>query len=564
MGRERVFVIGLDAADPDLLEEWIGEGELPFFGQLMSEGTYGRLKCIPPVFSPVEWTSILTGTNPGKHGIFGFEKVLDGSRQIKVLNRKDRKGAAFHEILAEAGQRVGVLNMVMTYPAAEINGFVIAGMETPDLKSPGVSYPAGLIEELRSAGCDYQISPGVAGLIMDGKIEEAVAALDRAADERYRATKVLMEKYDCDLMVVLFSEIDSCSHYFWNFHDRLHPGYNEEAAERFGDVLLRMYQKHEEIVRNLMDLYPDATFVICSDHGMGFNYEARYYLKELFTRLGWYCPADAAPAHTNLRSLLVQAVGRAYWLIFRRFPMQYKRKLARLVPGLRSRVESIVSNVDWDRTRIWSNDVFFSIVINRTDGAGEPFFSSEAALLNFRDRIIERLRALEELGTGKPLVKAVHTREELYSGDHVDDAPDLLIEWEAVRVKNGIKCGEIVIHPDEVEKNQIQEILSGEHRPYGILLMKGEMIRRDHRMRDASIMDIAPTVLHLFGQPIPRTVDGTVLSEAFCESFGTKNPIVYTDEPLETELVEHEERSFYSTEDAMEVRDRLRSLGYIE
>ena len=564
MGRERTFVIGLDAADPDLLEGWIEGGELPFFKQLMSEGTYGRLKCIPPVFSPVEWTSILTGTNPGKHGIFGFERVLDGGKQIQVLNREDRTGLAFHEILAEAGKRVGVINMVMTYPAAEINGVVIAGMETPDLRSPGVSYPAGLIEELQSIGCDYRISPGVAGLLMDGKIEEAIAALDKAADARYEATTYLMEEYDCDLMVVLFSEIDHCSHYFWNLHDKLHPDYNEEQAERFGDVLLRAYQKHEEIVQDLMSAYPDATFVICSDHGVGFNYEARYYMKELFTRLGWYCAADAGSAHTNLRSLLVRVVEGAYWLTFRRFPMRYKRKLARLVPGLRSRVESIVSNVDWDRTRIWSNDVFFSMVINRTDGAGEPLFSSEEAFSDFRDEIIEKLGALEELGTGKPLVKAVHTREELYSGDYVDDAPDLVIEWDDVRLRNGIRCDDIVIHPDEMEKNQIQEILSGEHRPYGILLMKGEAIGRDHRMTDGNILDIAPTVLYLSGQPIPRTMDGSVLSEAFCESFRADNPVEYADEHLEKERAQGGERSDYSTEDAMAVRERLRQLGYVE
>jgi predicted AlkP superfamily phosphohydrolase/phosphomutase len=565
MGRERVFVIGLDAADPDLLEGWIEAGELPFFKQLMAEGTYGRLRCIPPVFSPVEWTSILTGTNPGKHGIFGFEKVLEGTRQIKVLNREDRDGIAFHEILAGAGRRVGVINMVMTYPAAQINGFVIAGMETPDLKSPGVSYPAGLIEELQSIGCDYQISPGVAGLIMDGRIEEAIAALDKAADARYEATAYLMQEFDCDVMVVLFSEIDACSHYFWSYHDKLHPDYREEKARRFGDVLLSTYQKHEQILQNLMNLAPDATFVICSDHGVGFNYEARYYMKELFTRLGLYCAADASSAPTSLRSLLIRMVERAYWLIFRRFPMRYKRKLARLVPGLRSRVDSIVSNVNWDRTRIWSNDSFFSIVINRTDTAGKPFFASEEAVRDFRDKVIEKLRALEEVGTGKPLVTAVHTREALYAGDHVHDAPDLVIEWADVRLRHGIRCDEIVIYPDEIEKNQIQRILSGEHRPHAILLMKGDPIRRDHRLAGGSIMDVAPTVLYLSGQPIPRTMDGTVLLEPFSESFTARNPVEYEEELSEMERAEGIEGiGAYSTADAMEVRERLRRLGYVD
>jgi predicted AlkP superfamily phosphohydrolase/phosphomutase len=503
MGKERVFVIGLDAADPDLLDLWIKSGELPFFEQLMREGTYCRLKCIPPTFSPVEWTSILTGTNPGKHSIFGFEKLVKGSRQIKVLNRTDRKSVTFYEILAEAGKQVGLINMVMTYPAAAINGFMITGMETPDLSSPRISYPKGLIEELRSVGCNYQISPGIAGLIMDGRAKEAVVALDSVIDERYKATKYLMEKYDCD----------------------------------------------------------DATFVICSDHGMGFNYEARYYLKELFTRLGWYCPADTSQAYASLRNLLARVVKSTYWLIFKRFPIHYKRKIAGLFPNLRSRVELIVSNVDWDRTRIYSNDDFFSIMINKIDREGKVSFSSEEAVFNFRDRIIEKLRALEELGSGKPLVKKVHTREALYSGDYVDDAPDLVIEWEEVRLRAGIRCGEITIRPEEINKSELHKILSGEHRPYGILLIKGEMIQKDRRMADGSILDIAPTVLYLAGQPIPKAMDGKVLLEAFCESFRAENPVKYIDAVQGTRS---EEEFSFPAKESLEIQERLRKLGYIE
>jgi len=561
MEKERVFVIGLDAADPDLMERWIKKGELPFFEQLMREGAYGRLKCIPPTFSPVEWTSILTGTNPGKHGIFGFEKPVNSGRQIKVLNRTDRKSVTFYEILAEAGKRVGLINMVMTYPASEINGFMITGMETPDLSSPEISYPKGLIEELRAVGCDYQIGPGISGLIMQGKIEKAVEALNKVIDERYKATKYLMKKYDCDLMVVLFSQLDNCGHYFWRFQDKLHPEYTEEEGVRFGGVMLKLYQKHEQILQNLMIEYPEATFVICSDHGMGFNYEARYYLKELFTRLGWYTPANASQAHLSPKKLLGRQVGSLYWFIFKRFPMRYKQKIAGLFPTIRSRVEAIVANVGWDRTRVYSNDDFFSIVINRLNKDGEALFASAEAYLEFRDEIMEKLYALEELGTGEPLVKKVQTREELYSGDHVDDAPDLIIEWAEVRLRDGIRCDDITILPEEIKKSALHKILGGEHRPYGILLMKGEMIQRGLRIAEGSILDIAPTVLYIAGQPIPRSMDGKVLLEAFCESFRARNPVEYTDVVQGTR---NEGEFGFSVKETLEIQERLRSLGYIE
>jgi predicted AlkP superfamily phosphohydrolase/phosphomutase len=555
----RIFVIGLDAADPDLLDAWIRRGELPFFEELMHEGTYCRLRCIPPTFSPVEWTSILTGTNPGKHGIFGFAKPVNG--KVKILNRMDCRSVTFYEILAEAGMRVGLINMVMTYPATPLNGFMITGMETPDLSSPDISYPRGLIEDLRAAGIDYHIGPGISGLVMQGKVDKAVEALEHATDERYKAAKYLMGRYDPDLMVVLFSQIDYCGHYFWRYHDVLHPEYTQEEGARFGDVLLGVYQRHERILRDLMSKYPKATFVICSDHGMGFNYEARYYVKELFARLGWYTPANTSAARFSPRSLLTRQIRNLYWFIFRRFPMDLKQRMAGLFPTLRSRVEAVVADVNWSRTRVYSNDDFCSIVINRMDENGEALFPSEEAFLDFRAEIIARLCALEELGTGQPLVEKVHTRETLYFGDYVDGAPDLIIEWAEVRLRNGIRSGDITILPEEIKKSDLQKILSGEHRPYGILLMKGEMIQKDRRIADGSILDIAPTVLYMAGHPVPQTMDGNVLLEAFCESFRTENAVKFTNQAYGDG---HREGFSFSVDESFEIQERLRGLGYIE
>ena len=562
MDKERIFVIGLDSVDPDLLENWIECGDLPFFKKLMSEGTYCKIKCIPPTFSPVQWSSILTGTNPGKHGIFGFQKPIhsngNGGRQKQIYNRTDCKSPTFYDILSQKGKKVGLINMVMTYPASKINGFMITGMETPDLSSPGISYPKGLINELRSIGCNYRISAGVAGLIMQGEIDKAIRSLNQVTDEHIKATKYLMKKYDCDLMTVLFSQIDNCGHYFWQFHDRQHPEY----TEKYGDVLLKVYQKHEEVLQELMNEYPDATFIICSDHGMGFNYEARYYLKELFARLGWYASSNESRGDFSLKEALNAKVRNIYWFIYKNVPMRYKRKIAGLFPSLRGRVETIVDGLDWDSSRVYSNDDFFSIYINRNSVDGEDgSTSSGKAFKAFRDEIINKLYSLEEVGTGKSIVKNVLTPDDVYFGDCIDDAPDVIIEWAEVRLKNGIRCGDITILPEEINKSNLETILSGEHRPYGILLMKGKMVQKDQRLADGSIMDIAPTILYLAGQPIPQSMDGKVQSGAFDKAFIKSNPLKYTDVNQE----DREEEAFnFSVEESEKIKERLRALGYVE
>jgi predicted AlkP superfamily phosphohydrolase/phosphomutase len=378
---------------------------------------------------------------------------------------------------------------------------------------------------------------------------------------RYQAARYLLERFDPDLLVVLFSQIDNGGHYFWRFHDLSHPDHHAQERARYGDILLNLYKQHETILKDLMERYPAATYLICSDHGMGFNYDGRYYLKELFTRLGWYVPTGQDGSNLNPRNLLSQTVNRLYWMIFRHVPMRYKRRLASRFPGLRSRVESIVSNVDWDRTRLYSNDDFFSIVINRTDSQGTPLYATHQEYLDFRDAIIARLTELEELRSGQRLVREVYTKEAIYSGAYLADAPDLIIEWEEVRSIQGLRCGELVIPSEEIHKSDLQAILSGEHRPEGMLLLVGDMIRKGARLEQGSILDIAPTILYLSGYPIPEMVDGKARVEAFKKSFREANPLTFTDQ---VRSLGGSEDFTFSAEETEEVRERLRSLGYIE
>ena len=72
--KSRVILLGWDGATWDLILPWVEEGELPGIGRMMEQGTWGTLSSTIPPISPAAWTTIFTGVNPGKHGIFGFVK----------------------------------------------------------------------------------------------------------------------------------------------------------------------------------------------------------------------------------------------------------------------------------------------------------------------------------------------------------------------------------------------------------------------------------------------------------------------------------------------------------
>ena len=98
--REKVFVIGIDGATFDLIKPWAKEGKLPNLAKIMKEGVYGELRSTIPTNSAPAWTSFVTGTNPGKHGILHF-KSLGYQTKEYLMSRKSRKCKAIWNILSE-------------------------------------------------------------------------------------------------------------------------------------------------------------------------------------------------------------------------------------------------------------------------------------------------------------------------------------------------------------------------------------------------------------------------------------------------------------------------------
>ena len=126
----RVIVLGIDGLDPNILEELMGQGSLPAFSRLNKNGTFRHLATSNPSQSPVAWSSIATGSNPGYHGIFDFltrkpENYLPVHAIVKInprniLARRDsmflpeRKGTPFWAVTSQ--MRIPVSYTHLTLP----------------------------------------------------------------------------------------------------------------------------------------------------------------------------------------------------------------------------------------------------------------------------------------------------------------------------------------------------------------------------------------------------------------------------------------------------------------
>lgn len=145
----KILYVGMDGLDPILMSAFMEKGYLPNFSKLAGQGSFRPLASSNPPQSPVAWTTMATGKNPGRHGIFDFiHRDNDYSLHLSILKeKKDMMAAltgvayerpytekAFWELLAEKGIRSTVIRWPVTFPAEENEEYrLLAGLGVPDI-----------------------------------------------------------------------------------------------------------------------------------------------------------------------------------------------------------------------------------------------------------------------------------------------------------------------------------------------------------------------------------------------------------------------------------------------
>jgi predicted AlkP superfamily phosphohydrolase/phosphomutase len=172
-----------------------------------------------------------------------------------------------------------------------------------------------------------------------------------------------------------------------------------------------------------------------------------------------------------------------------------------------------------------------------------------------------RTRILEEVGNlrdpeGKPIVLEAYRREELYQGERLETAPDLILVTQD-QYKGGTGIDELI---SDVPLDVLSK-LSGVHRMDGIILAQGPHIRHNAHVEGAGIIDIAPTVMYTLGMPIPSDMDGKPLMDFFEETYTRQAEAAYTDERKHEDVASDDYG--YSEEEEESVRLKLEALGYL-
>jgi predicted AlkP superfamily phosphohydrolase/phosphomutase len=144
---KKVLLLGMDGLDPKVMQRLMDAGELPNFFKLRESGTFSPMQTSNPAQSPVAWSCMATGCNPGKHNIYDFIRrdpqtylpdlaILKFKKGALSSNMYEsvRKATPFWEYTAAAGIPSTVVRWPITFPPRQSKARVFAGLGVPDIK----------------------------------------------------------------------------------------------------------------------------------------------------------------------------------------------------------------------------------------------------------------------------------------------------------------------------------------------------------------------------------------------------------------------------------------------
>ncbi|MCR4409075.1 MAG: alkaline phosphatase family protein [Candidatus Saccharicenans sp.] len=269
------------------------------------------------------------------------------------------------------------------------------------------------------------------------------------------------------LLACVFETTDSIQHMFWRYLDKSHPAYQPTARLEDGSrVLEELYQKMDTLVGRVLNSLDDKSCLfVMSDHGF-----------KAFRR------------GVNLNS----------WL--------YLNGYLHLKEGA-SESEEWFRQVDWSRTRAYAlglAGIYLNLRGREAQGIVEPGEESR----RLKQELMEKLSGLKDPEKGSVAINRLIDSEKIYHGPYRDNAPDLIVAYnQGYRASWDSVVGKV--NRTVIEDNR--KAWSADHCLDPALVPGVLFSNLKLDAREASIMDIAPTVLQLFGVPLPAYLDGRSL-----------------------------------------------------
>lgn len=530
----RTLFIGMDGATFTVLNDLTkpvdgGDVVMPFLAKIFAGGARAKLRSTPNPLTPPAWVSLMTGRGPGHHGVFDFIRAEERGDEVffTLYDSRDCRVETIWSIVSRQGKRFAALNFPFTAPPAkDLNGFMVPGF-IPWRHLRRNSHPENVYDRLKQIpdfnpqelAWDFEQEKQSGDQLSDHDREAWVSYHLPREQQWFKVAEFLMREEAPDLMAVLFDGVDKLQHQAWQFVDPgLQPAEPSEFHQRMRKLSLGYFRQLDGFIESLVTAAgPDVQVFFASDHGFTTSTEI-----------------------VRINAFLAEK-GYVHW-----------KPLPEGEAGAR-RDNSYFAYMDWAKTTAYCRTPSCNGISIRV--AREPGESGidPKDYEKVRSRLIRDLEEFKDPATGERIIAEIHKREDVFPGEAMRDAPDLLLvlrDFGFVSVKNKLP----VVEP--------REYPVGTHHPDGVFFAYGPGITPGTLLGKRHITDVTATLLYSLGLTVPSDFEGVVPPGMFTAEHKAAHPIVVGAPTLTgTRDVDH---NTMADDEKKKIMEQLQMLGYME
>lgn len=454
----KICVLGLDCAAPEVI---FGDERLVNLRRLMNAGTYGRLESVIPPITVPAWMCMCTSQDPGSLGIYGFRNRVDHSyERLGFANSASIKALAIWDHLGRDGKRSVIVGVPPNYPPRRINGISIGCFLTPDPEKNDFTHPANFKSKINELVGEYPVDVKNFRTERKDWLKDEIFSMSR---KQWQVVHWLLKQQQWDYFHFVDIGLDRMHHGFWNYFDEKHVQF--EPGNPYQNAIPEYYLwLDKQIGKALNVLDEDTVVLVVSDHGA---------------------------------QRLDGGIAVNEWLIGEGL-LELNEYPKAIVP-----FEQL--NVNWDKTRVWSEGGYYARVFFNVKGREPNGVIPPGEYESFQDEMKARFEKLTD-DKGQPLNSLVFNPKEIYKNVR-NVAPDLIVHFGGLLWRSIGSVGHGAIHVQENDTGPD----SCNHAQYGMFILRAPNCPVRGEYKGARLLDIAPTLLDLAGYEIPETMQGRSL-----------------------------------------------------
>lgn len=453
----KVLVFGLDCGEPSLIFDRYAEA-VPTLSRLREQGTWGQLRSVVPPITCPAWMCMMSSKNPGKLGIYGFRHRKKGADygSMYLANSTTVKERLLWDELGDAGKKVGLLAIPQTYPPRPVNGWMVGDFLTPDIQSD-YTYPSELKNEIAAEVGEYLLDYSNRKEVPPEQVIQGVTEMTK---KRFKLLRSFLKNKPWDFAMMHEIGLDRIQHYLWSYADPLHRKY---VAGNPYENALRDYHSlvDAEIAETLKVVPEDTAILVVSDHG-GKAMKGAFCINEWLVANGYMVLKNKPVGVTKLEKC----------------------------------------EVDWSKTTAWAEGGYYSRIFLNIQGREPQGVVPAADAKRVQNKLKAKLEAIPDMD-GQPMKNLVFAPDEYYPVANGDPS-DLMAFFGDLqyRAAGTLGHGKTYILENDTGPDD------GVHDWNGICILYDPKQAGMGKKDDFSLLDVAPTILTLFGLPIPSDYEG--------------------------------------------------------